>query len=100
MIGVDAYRQPYIPFYLTTKEFFTEVSDHLTPRGVVIINVGHPEGSDALEKVLGDAAVGVPPRRAGADRGHEHAADDWWRTWPGHGGDDSDRRGFRPSYRQ
>jgi spermidine synthase len=52
VIVVDAYRQPYIPFYMTTKEFFAEVRDHLTPRGVVLINVGHPEGSDRLEKVL------------------------------------------------
>jgi spermidine synthase len=52
VIVVDAYRQPYIPFYLTTKEFFGEVRDHLTPRGVVLINVGHPSGSDRLEKVL------------------------------------------------
>jgi spermidine synthase len=52
VIVVDAYRQPYIPFYMTTKEFFGEVRDHLTPRGVVAINVGHPEGSDRLEKVL------------------------------------------------
>jgi spermidine synthase len=51
-IVVDAYRQPYIPFYLATKEFFAEVSDHLTPRGVVLINVGHPSTSDRLEKVL------------------------------------------------
>jgi spermidine synthase len=51
-ILVDAYRQPYIPFYLATKEFFAEVRDHLTPGGVVAINVGHPEQSDALEKVL------------------------------------------------
>jgi hypothetical protein len=28
------------------------VREHLTPRGVVLINVGHPEGSDGLEKVL------------------------------------------------
>ena len=52
VIVVDAYRQPYIPFYLTTKEFFAEVRDHLTPRGVVLINVGHPSSSDRLEKVL------------------------------------------------
>ncbi len=51
-IFVDAYRQPYIPFYLSTREFFREVRDHLTPNGVVVINVGHPETSDALEKVL------------------------------------------------
>jgi spermidine synthase len=52
VIVVDAYRQPYIPFYLTTREFFAQVRDHLTPRGVVLVNVGHPDGSDGLEKVL------------------------------------------------
>jgi hypothetical protein len=52
LIGVDAYRQPYIPFYLTTREFFREVRDRLTPRGAVIVNVGHPEGDEALEKAL------------------------------------------------
>jgi predicted O-methyltransferase YrrM len=52
VIMVDAYRQPYIPFYLTTKEFFELARERLTPGGVVAINVGHPEGSDRLEKVL------------------------------------------------
>jgi spermidine synthase len=51
-IVVDAYRQPYIPFYLSTKEFFESVADHLTARGVVIINIGHPEGEPQLERVL------------------------------------------------
>jgi spermidine synthase len=52
VIMVDAYRQPYIPFYLTTKEFFALARDRLAPGGVVAINVGHPENSDRLEKVL------------------------------------------------
>jgi spermidine synthase len=52
VISVDAYRQPYIPFYLTTKEFFETVRDRLTDGGVLIVNVGHPEGQDDLEKVL------------------------------------------------
>ena len=51
-IFLDAYRQPYIPFYLSTREFFELVRDRLAPGGVVIVNVGHPEGSDRLEKVL------------------------------------------------
>jgi spermidine synthase len=51
-ILVDAYRQPYIPFYLTTREFFDVVRQRLDPGGVVAINVGHPEQSDKLEKVL------------------------------------------------
>lgn len=53
VIMVDAYRQPYIPFYLATKEFFELVQDRLAPGGVVIVNAGHPEGNDDLEKVLG-----------------------------------------------
>ncbi|MDQ2726885.1 MAG: fused MFS/spermidine synthase [Actinomycetota bacterium] len=51
-IVVDAYRQPYIPFYLTTTEFFALVRDHLEPGGVVIVNVGQPAGQHALEKVM------------------------------------------------
>jgi spermidine synthase len=52
-IMVDAYRQPYIPFYLATREFFQLARDRLAPDGVVIVNVGHPEGSEELERVLG-----------------------------------------------
>jgi predicted membrane-bound spermidine synthase len=52
VISVDAYRQPYIPFYLTTVEFFETVRDRLREGGVVIVNAGHPEGQDDLEKVL------------------------------------------------
>jgi spermidine synthase len=52
VIVVDAYRQPYIPFYLTTREFFALVRERLAPGGVVLVNVGHPEGSDRLEQVL------------------------------------------------
>jgi hypothetical protein len=51
-IFVDAYRQPYIPFYLTTEEFFALVRKRLAPGGVVAINIGHPQSSDSLEKVL------------------------------------------------
>jgi spermidine synthase len=51
-ILVDAYRQPYIPFYLATREFFDLVKEHLNPGGTVAMNVGHPEGSENLEKVL------------------------------------------------
>jgi len=42
MIGMDAYRQPYIPFHLTTREFFQQVRDHLTPDGVAVVNAGAP----------------------------------------------------------
>ncbi|RLV48609.1 spermine synthase [Nocardioides mangrovicus] len=51
-IVIDAYRQPYIPFYLTTREFFSLVRSRLAPGGVAIVNVGHPEGSTQLQKAL------------------------------------------------
>ncbi len=40
VIALDAYRQPYIPFYLTTREFFAEARRHLSPDGVVAVNAG------------------------------------------------------------
>ncbi len=51
-ILVDAYRQPYIPFHLSTREFFRLARERLAPGGVVIVNVGHPEGDEELERVL------------------------------------------------
>jgi spermidine synthase len=38
VIAIDAYRQPYIPFHLTTVEFFRATREHLSPRGVVAVN--------------------------------------------------------------
>jgi hypothetical protein len=59
---VDAYRQPYIPFYLTTREFFELARERLGLGGITIVNVGHPEGSDELERVLGRTMAAVFPR--------------------------------------
>ena len=50
-ILVDAYRQPYIPFYLITEEFFELSRDRMTEGGALIVNIGHPEGDEELEKV-------------------------------------------------
>ena len=61
-IMVDAYRQPYIPFYLTTREFFELTAERLAPGGVAIVNVGHPEGGDELERVLGRTMAAAFPR--------------------------------------
>jgi len=40
VIVMDAYRQPYIPFHLTTREFFSEVRGHLRTGGVAVVNAG------------------------------------------------------------
>jgi spermidine synthase len=56
VISVDAYRPPYIPAHMTTREFFQEVKDHLTSNGVMVINVGRSTNDrqliDALSKTI------------------------------------------------
>lgn len=52
LIGIDAYRQPYIPFQLTTREFFSEVADHLTPNGVAVVNAGRTASDFRLVDVI------------------------------------------------
>jgi spermidine synthase len=52
LIGVDAYRQPYIPFQLTSREFFQEVSDHLRPGGVAVVNAGRTTTDFRLVEAL------------------------------------------------
>jgi spermidine synthase len=61
-IMLDTYRQPYIPFYLATREFFELARERLAPGGVVIVNVGHPEGSEELERVMGRTMAAAFPR--------------------------------------
>jgi spermidine synthase len=40
IIAVDAYRPPYIPPHLTTREFFQTAKAHLNGDGVLAVNVG------------------------------------------------------------
>ena len=48
IISIDAYRPPYIPWHLTTREFFQIVYDHLSADGVLVINVGRAPGDRRL----------------------------------------------------
>ncbi|HEX4208105.1 MAG TPA: fused MFS/spermidine synthase [Ktedonobacteraceae bacterium] len=41
VMAIDAFQQPYIPFQLTTKEFFQQIRDHLSPTGTVVLNTAH-----------------------------------------------------------
>ena len=61
IIGVDAYKQPYIPFQLTTKEFFQRSSDHLNECGVAVINVGRTETDFRLVDVIASTMQAVFP---------------------------------------
>ena len=61
LIVVDAYHQPYVPFYLATQEFFRLVRDHLTPGGIVSLNVARVPGDDRLlQAVSGTLATELP----------------------------------------
>jgi len=46
VVTIDAYRLPYIPWHLTTVEFFSDIRAHLRDDGVVAINVGHSPGAE------------------------------------------------------
>lgn len=48
LIVLDAYRPPYIPWHLTTVEFFELVYNRLTEQGAVGINVGRAPGDRRL----------------------------------------------------
>lgn len=61
VIAIDAYRPPYIPFHLTTAEFFGEVYSHLTDTGVMAINVGRTAMDYSLVNVLASTAKSVFP---------------------------------------
>jgi predicted membrane-bound spermidine synthase len=61
LIGIDAYRQPYIPFHLTTRQFFQQVRDHLTPSGVAVINAGRTETDYRLVDVISSTMRAVFP---------------------------------------
>ena len=58
IIGIDAYRPPYIPWHLTTVEFFRIVQQHLKPDGVMVINVGR----SPTDRRLIDGLVGTISR--------------------------------------
>jgi predicted membrane-bound spermidine synthase len=41
VVAIDAFQQPYIPFQLTTREFFSQIRSHLSPDGTVVLNTAH-----------------------------------------------------------
>jgi spermidine synthase len=61
LVVVDAYRQPYVPFYLATREFFRLVREHLTPGGIVVLNVAAvPDDKRLVHAVSGTLATEFP----------------------------------------
>jgi spermidine synthase len=53
LIVVDAYRQPYVPFQLATREFFRLVREHLASGAVVALNVAATPHDRRLTEQVG-----------------------------------------------
>ena len=61
LIMVDAYRQPYVPFYLATREFFALCRERLAPGGIVALNVSTVPGDPRLvDGIAGTLATEFP----------------------------------------
>jgi spermidine synthase len=61
IICVDAYRQPYVPFYLATADFFKLCRERLAPDGIVALNVSTVPGDDRLSRsIAGTLATQFP----------------------------------------
>jgi predicted membrane-bound spermidine synthase len=61
VIAVDAYRPPYVPFHLSTREFFESCRAHLSERGVVAVNGARVQGDDRLVETLAATMQAVFP---------------------------------------
>jgi spermidine synthase len=61
VIALDAYRPPYIPWHLTTAEFFEEIRAQLTEDGVVAINVGRTPSDRRLVDAMSNTLLQVFP---------------------------------------
>jgi len=61
VMALDAYQQPYIPFHLTTREFFSSVRDHLNPGGAVVVNVGRTSTDYRLVDAIASTMAAVYP---------------------------------------
>ena len=61
LIVVDAYRPPYVPFYLATSEFFRLARSRLVPGGAIVLNVGTvPDDHRLADGVSGTLATELP----------------------------------------
>lgn len=62
IVAVDAYKQPYIPFHLVTREFFAEARAHLKPGGVFVVNAGRTATDYRLVEVISQTMRDVFPK--------------------------------------
>jgi len=61
VIAMDAFRPPYVPFHLATREFFELCRAHLSERGVVAINAARVQDDDRMVRALASTMQAVFP---------------------------------------
>ncbi len=61
IISIDAYRPPYIPWHLTTREFFQETCARLSDQGVLVINIARILDNRRLVDTLSATIQSVYP---------------------------------------
>jgi spermidine synthase len=62
LIVVDAYHQPYVPFYLATREFFRLAREHLAPGGLLALNVAAVPDDKRLVRAIGGTLAAEFPQ--------------------------------------
>jgi len=68
VILVDAYQDITIPFQMSSSEFFTLVKEHLTDKGVMVINMNmHSDGEGSINEYLTDTVLDIFPYAYSAD---------------------------------
>lgn len=71
LIMVDAYQDISIPFQMSSREFFTEVYDHLSDDGVMVVNMNMRSDTEGnINEYLSDTIASVFPTVATVDVAH------------------------------
>lgn len=61
VVAVDAFRVPYIPWHLTTREYLQDLRRRLTPDGVLAVNVGRTRTDYQMVDAMAQTAAQVFP---------------------------------------
>lgn len=72
VILLDAFDFPYVPFQLTTREFFEEVRAHLADGGALVVNAGRSGDDHRVVDAIAKTLSTVFPRTDGVDVGRSN----------------------------
>jgi predicted membrane-bound spermidine synthase len=67
LVVVDAFQFPYVPFQLTTQEFYADVRRHLREGGALMVNVGRKGDQRDVVHAVASTLEMVFPHVSGAD---------------------------------